>query len=245
MSRIPRATPQSLHWLCLACVGMVMVLGAADDPKQELAPITLTIRLPADAELEILGKPVTGTGELRHESIVPTKDAETLYNFKATWTESETPRTVKKSLRLKPGQEAEVDLNLEPTADEKMILNLINKEREKMGLGALTWDPKLNRAARGHSINMARKNLLAHELDGKGPPERIKEVGYRVRTFGENCGVGSKTPAAAVQMWMNSPPHKENILTGEFTETGIGIATGKAGAKFYTQVFAAPAPPRR
>ena len=42
-------------------------------------------------------------------------------------------------------------------------------------------------------------------------------------------------------MWMNSPPHKQNILTVGFNETGLGIATGKGGRKYYTQVFAVPA----
>lgn len=213
---------------------------AADKPKNESQPIVVTIHLPADAELEILGKKVEGSGAVRRESVTPIKDAESLYVFKATWSECDTPRTVKRSLKLKPGQEIEVDLNLDLSADEKMILTLINKERDKAGLAPLKADTKLNRAARTHSLNMAKQSTLAHELDGKAPPDRMKEAGYRLRTFGENCGVGSRTPAAAVQMWLNSPPHKQNILTAEFNETGLGIATGKGGKKYYTQVFAAP-----
>jgi uncharacterized protein (TIGR03000 family) len=222
-------------------VALVASAIAADDAKTELPPIVITIHLPADAELEILGKKVEGSGELRRESITPTKDTESLYVVKATWTECDTPRTVKKSLKLKPGQEAEVDLNLDLTADEKMILKLINAEREKAGLEPLKTDPKLNRAARSHSLNMAKHGTLAHELDGKGPPDRMRDAGYRLRLYGENCGVGSRTPAQAFQMWLNSPPHKQNILTAAFTETGLGIATGKGGKKYYTQVFAIPA----
>ena len=224
--------------LIIAGAGIAVV---ADDPKTDSQPIVVTIRLPSDAELEILGKKVDGTGEVRRESVTPTKDAESIYMFKATWTECDTQRTVKRSLKLKPGQETEVDLNLDLTADEKAILKLINAEREKAGLATLKADPKLNRAARTHSLNMAKQSTLAHELDGKGPADRMKEAGYRLRMYGENCGVGSRTPAAEVQMWLNSPPHKENILTAAFNETGIGIATGKGGKKYYTQVFAVPA----
>jgi uncharacterized protein (TIGR03000 family) len=227
--------------LSLSLVALVGFAIAADDAKTELQPIVITIHLPADAELEIVGKKVDGSGETRRETIAPTKDTESLYVVKATWTECDTPRTVKKSLKLKPGQEADVDLNLELTADEKMILKLINAEREKAGLDPLVADPKLNRAARSHSLNMAKQSTLAHELDGKGASERMKDAGYRLRMFGENCGVGSRTPAQVVQMWLNSPPHKENILKAEFNETGLGIATGKGGKKYYTQVFAVPA----
>jgi uncharacterized protein YkwD len=222
-------------------IPLVVPFIAFDDADSALQPIVITIHLPADADLEIVGKKVEGTGELRRESVTPTKDAESLYVVKATWTECDTPRVVKKSLKLKPGQEVEVDLNLDLTADEKMILKLINAEREKAGLEPLTPDPKLNRAARSHSLNMAKQSTLAHELDGKSAADRIKDCGYRLRTYGENCGVGSRTPAQAVQMWMNSPPHKENILKPEFNETGLGIATGKGGKKYYTQVFAVPA----
>ena len=229
-----------LQWIALACLGSILI-AAADDPKSGPQPIVLTIRMPADAELEIQSKKIQGSGEVRRESIDPVKDAESHYVVKATWTECDTPRTVKRSLKLKPGQEAEVDLNLDLSADEKTILNLINKEREKAGLSPLKADAKLNRVARTHSLNMAKQNTLAHELDGKGPAERMKDAGYQLRTFGENCGWGSRTPAAAVQMWMNSEGHRENILTGEFVDTGIGIATGKGGQKYYTQVFAIPA----
>jgi uncharacterized protein (TIGR03000 family) len=222
-------------------VALVASAVAADDAKTGLQPIVITIHLPADAELEILGKKVDGTGETRRESVTPTKDAESLYVVKATWIECDMPRTVKKTLKLKPGQEAEVDLNLDLTADEKLILKLINAEREKAGFDPLVADPKLNRAARSHSLNMAKQSTLAHELDGKSAPDRMKDAGYRLRTYGENCGVGSRTPAQAVQMWMNSPPHKQNILTATFNETGLGIAVGKAGKKYYTQVFAVPA----
>jgi uncharacterized protein (TIGR03000 family) len=231
---------RSLHGVGFALTVCILLV-AADDPKSQLPPIKLTIHLPADAALDVQGKKVEGSGELRRETLAPTKEAESIYTIKATWTECDTPRTVKRSLRLKAGQEAEVYLNLDLSADEKIILNLINKEREKAGLNVLSADPKLNRAARTHSLNMAKQKMLAHTLDGKGPDDRLKDGGYHFRTYGENCAAGSRTPAAAVQMWLNSPPHKENILTGEFNETGIGIATGQGGAKFYTQVFAVPA----
>jgi uncharacterized protein (TIGR03000 family) len=216
---------------------------SSDDPKSDVTPIEVTIHLPDDAELEIRGKKVDGSGELRHETVTPIKrDGESLYVFKASWKEGDLVRAMKRSLRLKPGDTAELDLNLDLNADEKMILSLINKEREKASLQPLTTDPKLNRAARTHSLNMAKQKKMSHELDGKGPADRLKDGGYPFRTFGENCAMGALTPPSALQMWMNSEAHKANILTSEFTETGIGIA-GAQKLKYYTQVFAVPGVP--
>lgn len=214
---------------------------ASDDPQKDSANASLTFLLPADAVLEIQNKKIEGSGESRRESVAVAAEGETVVAVKASWMECDTKRQVKRSLRLTAGQEMEVDLNLDPTADEKMIFAMINKEREKAGLAALEFESKLNRAARAHSLNMAKQNKLSHSLDGKGPPERLKDVGYRLRTFGENVAFGARTPAAAVQQWMTSQAHKENILTAEFTETGIGIANGPRGQKYYTQVFGTPA----
>src|SRR5262245_50268183 len=47
---------------------------SSDDPKPNLNPISVTIHLPADADLEIQGKKVEGSGELRHETVIPTKN---------------------------------------------------------------------------------------------------------------------------------------------------------------------------
>src|SRR5262245_49156882 len=101
----------------------------SDDPKPDLAPISVTIHLPADADLEIQGKKVEGSGELRHETVIPTKnEPESLYTFKASWKECDKIQTKRRALRLKPGGEAELDLNLDLNEEEKSILSLINKE---------------------------------------------------------------------------------------------------------------------
>ena len=43
--------------------------------------------------------------------------------------------------------------------------------------------------------------------------------------------------ACAHQAWMESKGHRMNILSKNYVEIGIGIATSKKGEKFYTQVF--------
>jgi uncharacterized protein YkwD len=128
----------------------------------------------------------------------------------------------------------------EPTADEKQLIELVNAERNKADLPPLKAHIKLMKAARDHSANMARKKELAHDLDGKGPGERLNEVGYAHGGWGENCAAGQRTPAEAINCWMNSAPHKANMLGKNYSEVGIGLAKAADGTVYWTQVFGIP-----
>src|SRR5262245_9976855 len=94
----------------------------------------------------------------------------------------------------------------ELTADEKLLIELVNAERQKADLPPLKANAKLMKAAHEHSANMARKKQLAHDFDGEGPGERLQNVGYAHAGWGENCAVGQRTPAQAIDCWLNSPP---------------------------------------
>jgi uncharacterized protein YkwD len=126
--------------------------------------------------------------------------------------------------------------------DERAVLDLTNREREKAGLGPLQVSARLVRAARSHSANMARQGQLGHLLDGKGPGERLQDVGYAHTGWGENCAAGQRTAAEAVRSWMSSEGHRANILNPAFAEIGIGIAPGEGGGNYFTQLFGTPWP---
>ena len=110
------------------------------------------------------------------------------------------------------------------------ILCLLNKERARHGLAALTHNAVLQRASQLHSEDMARRNFFDHDNpDGADPGGRMELAGYpRVGTWvGENLywGEGDEaTPVRAVEGWMDSPGHKANILRPEFAEVGVGVA---------------------
>ncbi|MGE0609943.1 MAG: CAP domain-containing protein, partial [Pirellulales bacterium] len=129
------------------------------------------------------------------------------------------------------------------TADEQAVLDLTNKERAKAGGKPLTANGKLTAAARGHSANMARQKTLNHTLDGKQFFERIAATGYQSGYAGENIAYGARTAEEVMNMWMNSPGHKTNILSENYQQIGIGIRAAADGTKYYTQVFATPLPP--
>jgi uncharacterized protein YkwD len=129
------------------------------------------------------------------------------------------------------------------SSDEQTLLELTNKERVKEGLRPLRACARLFEAARKHSANMARQQRLDHTLDGKGPGERLRDLGYRSFGLGENCAGGQRTPAEAISNWLGSPGHRRNMLNATYVEVGLGIATGENGVRYWTQVFAVPARP--
>ncbi len=126
---------------------------------------------------------------------------------------------------------------------EKRILLKMNRIREIYGFGILARDPRLNQVARCHSCAMAEGKRFSHQGEtGSTPAERIEGAGIRFSRVGENIAMFSHVSGVAdeaVDAWMKSRPHRENILDRRFTETGIGLWT--LGSEVYiTQVFLRP-----
>lgn len=112
-------------------------------------------------------------------------------------------------------------------------LCLINRERTERGLPALTSNGLLAAAAAAHSRDMVARGYFEHEApDGRTPQDRIRATGWgrgASSSTGENIawGTGAEAaPAAIVRQWMESPPHREDILRPAFREIGVGIAFG-------------------
>lgn len=128
----------------------------------------------------------------------------------------------------------------EVTPEEKELCALANAERQKAGVAPLAMSALLFKAARQHSANMARQEMLSHTLDEKGPTERLKDVGYEWSQYGENVALAQRTPADAILSWMNSPQHKENLLSKDSTQIGVAVAAAADGKKYWTMVLATP-----
>ncbi|HEY3959142.1 MAG TPA: CAP domain-containing protein [Solirubrobacteraceae bacterium] len=132
-------------------------------------------------------------------------------------------------------------------------LCLVNQERARDGELPLKISSKLEQAAQSHTEAMVREDYFAHVApNGETPVDRIQATGYIPNaeagyTLGENIAWGTlelATPAAIVAAWIASPEHLENILTGAYAETAIGVtaavpaslANGQTGA-VYGQIF--------
>jgi uncharacterized protein YkwD len=158
-----------------------------------------------------------------------------------------------------PGAQGEACANTELVPSSTNItqvreatLCLINEQRLQHGELALVESSKLDNAAQAHSEDMVARDYFEHTTpSGEEFQTRIIASGYIPRgaayELGENIDTATlslSTAAATVTAWMNSAEHRDNILNGEFRETGVGVAPaapayfaeGQAGAT-YTQDF--------
>ncbi len=128
------------------------------------------------------------------------------------------------------------------SGEEFEIYGLINNRRRKSRLQDLYWDDDVAEMARRYSAEMARGNFFSHhDRRGKSVVDRAENFGLRGWTLiGENLffyeGYGEFSNLA-VNGWMRSSTHKKNMLNPEWTTTGIGIASDRAGRIYITQVF--------
>ncbi|WP_330461439.1 sigma-70 family RNA polymerase sigma factor [Streptomyces sp. NBC_00820] len=130
-------------------------------------------------------------------------------------------------------------LQAAPADTVAQVVELVNKERATAGCGALTEDPQLEKAAQGHSDDMAARDFFEHtNPDGTDPGQRIIAAGYHWSTYGENIAEGQPTPQAVMEAWMNSPGHRANILNCAFKNIGVGVHKG-SGGPWWTQDFGA------
>jgi uncharacterized protein YkwD len=107
-----------------------------------------------------------------------------------------------------------------PVIDLNLVGQLVNGEREKVGLQPLVRDPLLDRSAQDKCTDMITKDYWAHNApDGSTPWHFISK--YNVyKLAGENLAYGQKNSQRVVSSWMNSPDHRSNILDINFTNVG-------------------------
>ncbi|WP_406699621.1 CAP domain-containing protein [Singulisphaera sp. Ch08] len=127
-------------------------------------------------------------------------------------------------------------------ADVPALLKAHNRERAAENLDPLTANPKLEAAALAHARDMAIHDKMTHEgSDGSTPKQRIELQGYHGLGLAENVAYGAKRVPEVMRLWMESPPHKKNIL-GDFTEVGFALVKGEDGTPFWSAEFGKPMP---
>lgn len=144
---------------------------------------------------------------------------------------------------------------LDTAAIEWAIHRRVNEIRASRGLGQLRMSASIRAAARNHSRDMAANGFLAHEgSDGSSFHDRFEAAGVTCRVDTETprwVATGAENVAfrrsaetnetaigrAIVEQWMNSRPHRENILTGYWRREGVGVAVAPNGTVYATQNF--------
>lgn len=109
--------------------------------------------------------------------------------------------------------------------------NLVNEQRAAAGLSALTWDGNLESAAG------VRAKECASSFSHTRPSGQAWYTVNSQVMGGENLAHGYSTATNAMNAWMNSPTHKENILYPTFTKMSIAIYTTPDGDYYWAQEF--------
>ena len=128
-----------------------------------------------------------------------------------------------------------------PEADKELtfaeqVVELVNQERTKAGLSAVTLDQNIASAAlvRAKEIETSFSHTRPN---GSKFSTALTEQGVTFKGAGENIAWGQKSPEAVIQAWMNSEGHRANILNKNFTNIGVGYYQNAAGRNFWTQLF--------
>ena len=100
-----------------------------------------------------------------------------------------------------------------------------NQQRSDNNVAALKLNDELSAAAQAKANDMAARNYWAHNTpDGNPPWVFIDKAGYHYEKAGENLAYGFANSDDTVVGWMNSPPHRENLLDSSFSDVGFGYA---------------------
>ena len=143
---------------------------------------------------------------------------------------------------------AAADDAVAPAASQtRAIACLVNWARRQEGRAGLLRRSALRRAAELKGQSVASCGQFSHTPCGAPITSGVNASGYRYATFGENlfAATGSVTPRQVVTAWLNSPPHRANMLSGRFRHVGaapvqaIGLLGG-ADAVVWTATFASP-----
>jgi uncharacterized protein YkwD len=97
---------------------------------------------------------------------------------------------------------------------------LINQQRARFHLPALTESSQLDQSAQNWTNLMVVKNIFTHGTDFAN---RISAAGYDWSNAGENIATGFATPQAVVTAWMESTDHCQNILSPQYANVGTGV----------------------
>lgn len=113
------------------------------------------------------------------------------------------------------------------------VVYLVNLERRQAGLKPLAIDAAVARAARLKAADMSRKQYFDHLSPTYGSPFnmlKLQKIAYRAA--GENIAMGQRSPESVMKSWMNSPGHRDNILSPDFASIGVGYVDG-----YWVQLF--------
>lgn len=217
-------------------------LAKAQDTSGGKASAELTFYVPRFAKLFIQDQEQRLSGTAFQLVSPPLEQGKAYhYSVKAVWRENGAEQRVERRIDVKASQQRLVNLcGVSLAAIKQTVVSETNRERGLVGREPLVPSRELEVAAQKHADNMARQGILSHSLDGRGFMDRAIAEGYQFSAGGENIAEGAFSSRDVVGMWMRSPGHKENMLSAEYSEIGIGTAWDPLGRRYDVQVFGSP-----
>jgi uncharacterized protein YkwD len=126
---------------------------------------------------------------------------------------------------------------VEISDEEKETLNLINEYRKENGLKELKIYSKLQEVAKLKAEDIVNNQYFSHTSPNLGTPfEMLENNNVNYKIAGENLA-GNISPSKAVDAWINSKKHRENILEDDFEYTGIYVIDSPVYGKVFVQLF--------
>ncbi|MBR2942616.1 MAG: serine protease, partial [Clostridia bacterium] len=123
------------------------------------------------------------------------------------------------------------------SAQEQEAGNLLNYDRSRYNLPALTIDPALSRIARIKSHDMLTGGYFAHTSPTYGDVrDMLTHFGYSYTAAGENIARYATLQRAQAAL-LSSPGHRRNILSTGYDRVGVGVALSSEGHVYLTQIF--------
>lgn len=124
-----------------------------------------------------------------------------------------------------------------PPQQLSAALEIINRNRGAQGASPVSLHPALIQAASQQACQMARQGRLDH---GAPPGQRLRSTGYRASIAAENIGVGPKDENGMIATWMQSAPHRANLVNRRLSDVGLAKATAPNGQTYWALILAAP-----
>jgi uncharacterized protein YkwD len=136
--------------------------------------------------------------------------------------------------RAGPCENRNVEFEAAPGQAREALLCEINKVRARHELRRLGGDDRLSKAARRHAADMVDRHYFSHYSPaGADVADRARRTGYAKGECSWRLGevlawgvAGRSTAAATVRAWMDSPTHREILVSARYSDLGVGMVAG-------------------
>ncbi len=146
-------------------------------------------------------------------------------------------------LAPKPEQQLLV-LGQETDVTSQNLLDDTNAKRAEANVAPLELNKQLSAAATSKARDMFTKQYWSHvSPDGTTPWYWLREVNYQYSFAGENLAKGFRTSDALMTAWMDSPEHRDNMLSPNYEHVGFAVIEGRLNdetTKLVVAIYGSP-----